>query len=146
MKLVIFSIIPSLPGSEWMGMEVDGMQWFPHWSTLMWYMKHMLEFVACGCNLNKGCHKLCKQNRVNLYIHVYIYIFFILEIVVMVTTTVIYQYITSININVTCKCTFILKIQNGGHCTSQITCLHFLCDSNNNKLSMHTISCKYSHA
>ena len=66
MKLVIFSIIPSCPGSEWMGMEVDGMQWLPHWSTLMWYMKHMLEVVACGCNLNKGCHKLCKQNRVNL--------------------------------------------------------------------------------
>ena len=46
MKVVIFSIIPSLPGSEWMGMEVDGMQWFPHWSTLMWYMKHILEFVC----------------------------------------------------------------------------------------------------
>ena len=34
----------------------------------------------------------------------------------------------------------------GDHCTSQITCLHFLCDSNNNKLSMHKISCKYIHA
>ena len=40
----------------------------------------------------------------------------------------------------------ILKIQNGGHCTSQITCLHFLYDSSNNKLSIHKISCKYSHA
>ena len=40
----------------------------------------------------------------------------------------------------------ILKIQNGVHCTSQIMCLHFLYDSNNNKLSIYKISCKYSHA
>ena len=30
----------------------------------MWYMEHMLEFVACGCNMNKGGHKLCKQSNI----------------------------------------------------------------------------------
>ena len=39
----------------------------------------------------------------------------------------------------------ILKIQNGGHYSSQITCLHFLCDSKNKKISIHKMSCKYSH-
>ena len=39
----------------------------------------------------------------------------------------------------------ILKIQNGGHYSSQITCLHFLSDSNNKKLSIHKISCFYDN-
>ena len=39
----------------------------------------------------------------------------------------------------------ILKIQNGGRYSSQITCLHFLYDSNNKKLSIHKISCFYDN-
>ena len=39
----------------------------------------------------------------------------------------------------------ILKIQNGGRYSSQITCLHFLYDSNNKKLSIHQISCFYDN-
>ena len=39
----------------------------------------------------------------------------------------------------------ILKIQNGGRYGSQITCLHFLYDSNNKKLSIHKISCFYDN-
>ena len=39
----------------------------------------------------------------------------------------------------------ILKIQNGGRYNSQITCLHFLYDSNNKKLSIHQISCFYDN-
>ena len=39
----------------------------------------------------------------------------------------------------------ILKIQNGGRYSSQITCIHFLNDSNNKKLSIHTISCFYDN-
>ena len=39
----------------------------------------------------------------------------------------------------------ILKIQNGGRYSSQITCLHFLYDSNNTKLSIHKISCFYDN-
>ena len=39
----------------------------------------------------------------------------------------------------------ILKIQNGGRYSSQITCLHFLYDSNNKKLSVHKISCFYDN-
>ena len=39
----------------------------------------------------------------------------------------------------------ILKIQNGGRYCSQITCLHFLYDSNNKKLSIHKISCFYDN-
>ena len=39
----------------------------------------------------------------------------------------------------------ILKIHNGGHYSSQITCLHFLYDSNNKKLSMHKSSCFYDN-
>ena len=39
----------------------------------------------------------------------------------------------------------ILKLQNGGRYSSQITCLHFLYDSNNKKLSIHKISCFYDN-
>ena len=39
----------------------------------------------------------------------------------------------------------ILKIQNGGRYSNQITCLHFLYDSNNKKLSIHKISCFYDN-
>ena len=39
----------------------------------------------------------------------------------------------------------ILKIQNCGHYSSQITCLHFLYDFNNKKLSIHKISCFYDN-
>ena len=39
----------------------------------------------------------------------------------------------------------ILKIQNGGRYSSQITCLHFLYDFNNKKLSIHKISCFYDN-
>ena len=39
----------------------------------------------------------------------------------------------------------ILKIQNGGRYSSQITCLHFLYDSNNKKLSIHKMSCFYDN-
>ena len=39
----------------------------------------------------------------------------------------------------------ILKIQNGGPYSSQITCLYFLYDSNNKKLSIHKISCFYDN-
>ena len=39
----------------------------------------------------------------------------------------------------------ILKIQNGGRYSSQITCLHFLYDSNNTKLLIHKISCFYDN-
>ena len=38
-----------------------------------------------------------------------------------------------------------LKIQNGGRYSSQITCLHFLYDSNNKKLSIQKISCFYDN-
>ena len=38
-----------------------------------------------------------------------------------------------------------MKIQNGGRYSSQITCLHFLYDSNNKKLSIHKISCFYDN-
>ena len=39
----------------------------------------------------------------------------------------------------------ILKIQNGGRYSSQITCLHFLYNFNNKKLSIHKISCFYDN-
>ena len=39
----------------------------------------------------------------------------------------------------------IFKIQNGGRHSSQITCLHFLYDSNNKKLSIHKSSCFYDN-
>ena len=39
----------------------------------------------------------------------------------------------------------ILKIQDGGRHSSQITCLYFLYDSNNKILSKHQISCFYDH-
>ena len=39
----------------------------------------------------------------------------------------------------------ILKIQNGGRYSSQITCLHFLYDFNNKKLLIHKISCFYDN-
>ena len=39
----------------------------------------------------------------------------------------------------------ILKIQNGGRYSSQITCLHFLYDSNNKKLSIYKMSCFYDN-
>ena len=39
----------------------------------------------------------------------------------------------------------ILKIQNGGRYSSQITCLHYLYDSNKKKLSIHNISCFYDN-
>ena len=39
----------------------------------------------------------------------------------------------------------ILKIQNGGRHRSQITCLYFVYDSNNKKLSIHQISCFYDY-
>lgn len=52
--------IGTVSRSSTVGMEA---RWYPIWTSLPDACK---EFVSCGCNPNKGCHKLCKCNRASL--------------------------------------------------------------------------------
>ena len=58
--LVPFPVFPDPSEGGWKWMVYNGSLILV---TLMWYMKHMLEFVACGCNLNKGGHNLAYTKR-----------------------------------------------------------------------------------